>query len=246
MARSAALVDSLKRELKARGITYAQVGVHLGLSEASVKRMFSQKNFTLKRLDDICQMVDAEVSDLMDEAVQQDEFISQLSPEQEAEIAADGKLLLVAICALNHWTLPQICAAYDVPKVECIGLLARLDRLKIIRLLPHNKIRPLVTRAFSWLPDGPIQRYFNAQVQNDYFHSSFDRPGELLLLVNGMLSRASSASLITRLHRIAQEFRDLHNEDVRLPFAERSGASLLLAVRQWEPQIFLRMRRRRR
>jgi transcriptional regulator with XRE-family HTH domain len=245
MAHSSALVESLKRELKARGVTYARVARELKMSEASIKRMFSQKNFTLHRLDRICQLIDVEVTDLLRETGPTEELISQLTHEQEAQIIADKKLLLVAICALNHWTLAQILAIYDIPRTECIKLLAQLDRLKIIRLLPHNKIRPLVTRAFSWLPDGPIQRYFNAQVQKDYFHSSFDRPGELLLLVNGMLSKASGAAVISRLHRIAQEFRELHNEDVRVPFAERSAISLLLAVRRWELHAFHDLRRRR-
>lgn len=244
MAHCSALVEALKRELKARGMTYARVARELGMSEASIKRMFSQKNFTLKRLDQVCQLARVEVTDLLRKAEPEDELISQLSYEQEAQIVADKKLLLVAICALNHWTLAQIVATYDISKAECIKLLAQLDRLKIVRLLPNNRIRPLVTRAFSWLPDGPIQRHFNVQVQKDYFRSSFDRPGELLLLVNGMLSKASGATIISRLHRLAQEFRDLHNEDVRMPFPERSAISLLVAVRRWELQAFRHLRRR--
>jgi transcriptional regulator with XRE-family HTH domain len=246
MAHSSALVDALKRELKARGITYARVAKEVRMSEASIKRMFSQKNFTLARLDQICQVARLEVTDLLRQADRGEDLLSQLTYEQETHIAADTRLLLVAICALNHWTLAQILATYEISKAECIKLLAQLDRLGIIRLLPNNKIRPLVTRAFSWLPDGPIQRYFNSQVQENFFRSSFDRPGELLLLVNGMLSKASAASMISRLHHVAQEFRDLHNEDVRLPFGERSAMSLLVAVRRWELKAFHDLRRRRK
>lgn len=56
MARTAALVDRLKRELRGRNITYAAVAKGLGMSEASVKRMFSRKEFTLSRLDAICEL----------------------------------------------------------------------------------------------------------------------------------------------------------------------------------------------
>jgi len=45
------LVETLKRVLKGRGITYAQVAERLRLSEASVKRMFSRRDFTLQRLE---------------------------------------------------------------------------------------------------------------------------------------------------------------------------------------------------
>lgn len=41
MAQSAALIVVLKRELKARGVRYADLAKRLKLSEASVKRMFA-------------------------------------------------------------------------------------------------------------------------------------------------------------------------------------------------------------
>lgn len=246
MAGSAALVDVLKRELKARGITYARAARELGMSEASVKRMFSRKNFTLKRLDAICRVAHIEFSELTRTLNQEETQISQLTPEQEKEIVANKKLFLVAVCALNHVTFEQIVNAYDIPKAECIQLLTRLDRLKFIELQPNNRIRLLVLRTFSWLPDGPIQRFFNQQAHNEYFGSRFDRPEEFMVVVNGMLSKSSSAAIVTRLKRIAREFSELHNEDVRLPLAERSAMSLLVAIRHWELQAFAEMRRRKK
>ena len=246
MAGSAALVDVLKRELKARGITYARAARELGMSEASVKRMFSRKNFTLKRLDAICRVAHLEFSELTRTLNQEETQISQLTPEQEKEIVANKKLFLVAVCALNHVTFEQIVNAYDIPRAECIQLLMRLDRLKFIELQPNNRIRLLVSRTFSWLPDGPIQRFFNQQAHNEYFRSRFDRPEEFMVVVNGMLSKSSSAAVVTRLKRIAREFSELHNEDMRLPLAERSAMSLLVAIRHWELQAFAEMRRRKK
>ncbi|MGH8635443.1 MAG: helix-turn-helix domain-containing protein, partial [Burkholderiales bacterium] len=129
MATSAGLVDVLKRELRTRGITYAQVARKLGLSEASVKRMFSRKDFSLKRLDQVCQLTSSEFSDLARALYQEESLISQLTPEQEKEIVSDRKLFLVAVCVLNHVGFDQITSLYDVSKAECIQLLARLDRL---------------------------------------------------------------------------------------------------------------------
>lgn len=246
MAGSAALIEVLKRELKARGMTYARVARELGMSEASVKRMFSQKNFTLKRLDAVCRVAHIEFSELTRTLNQEDTQISQLTHEQEKEIVTNKKLFLVAVCALNHVTFEQLVNVYDIPKVECIQLLMRLDRLKFIELQPNNRIRLLVSRSFSWLPDGPIQRFFNQQAHNEYFRSRFDRPEEFMVVVNGMLSKSSSADIVTRLKRIAREFSEVHNEDVRLPLAERSAMSLLVAIRHWELQAFAEMRRRRK
>jgi AraC-like DNA-binding protein len=244
MARSAALVDTLKRELRSRGVTYAAVARHLGMSEASVKRMFARKEFTLSRLDRVCELAAMEFSELARLTVPQDAVISQLSQEQEKELAENPKLMLVALCTLNHWSFDDIVAAYDLPAPECVKLLARLDRLKFVELLPNNRIRLLVSDAFAWIPDGPIQRLFKAQFQEDFFRSSFDRDNQLLLLANGALSKASIAALLARLRKTAAEFSGMRGDDAGLPFARRTPITLLLAARPWSPEFLRKYRRR--
>jgi DNA-binding Xre family transcriptional regulator len=243
MARTAALIETLKRELRARGITYAALAKHLGMSEVSVKRMFSQKEFTLSRLDRICEFAGIEFSDLTRSLGNQDAVVSQLSFEQETEFVQDHRLMLVALCTLNHWTLEQMVAVYELAPAECIRLLARLDRLKFIELLPNNGIRLLVSRAFSWIPDGPIQRFFKEQVQADFFRSRFAQESELLLLANGSLSKASLSGLLARLRKIAAEFSGMRTDDAGLPSALRTPITLLLAVRPWEPDVLRKYRR---
>jgi len=238
------LVDALKRMLKGRGITYAGVATGLGMSEASVKRMFSRRDFTLQRLEEICRVASIEFSELAQEVIGSESAITHLTVEQEEEIVSDPKLMLIAFCAVGHWTLQQIIDTYDISRTECVRYLARLDRRKIIELQPGDRIRPLISRTFSWLPDGPIQRFFRARVESDYLSSRFDRPGEMFLFVSGMLSRGSTAELIARMRRVAGEFADLHGVDRSLPLSERHGTSLLLAIRPWEPRVFHAIRRK--
>jgi hypothetical protein len=119
-----------------------------------------------------------------------------------------------------------------------IRLLARLDKLGLIDLLPNNRVRLRVARNFSWLPGGPIQQYFRAQLQNDFFRSRFDQSGEKMIFVTGMLSRTSNAVIQNHLRRLGAEFSDLHHQDLDLPFSERFGTSLILAVRPWTPESF--------
>lgn len=244
MAGSAALVEVLKRELKARGITYARVARGLNMSEASVKRMFSRRDFTLSRVDTICRIAGMEFSELTRALDREEAQISQLTHEQEKEIIANKKLFLVAVCVLNHVTFEQMVNAFDLTRPECIQLLSRLDRLKFLELQTGNRIKLLVSRTFSWRPDGPIQRFFNEQAHNEYFRSRFDRAGEFMLVVNGMLTESSSVSMVEKLQRIAREFSALHKEDVGAPLAKRSPMSLLVAIRHWELQAFADMRRK--
>jgi transcriptional regulator with XRE-family HTH domain len=245
MQQTEAIVEALKRALKARGITYAQAAQALGLSEPSVKRLFATGSFTLERLEQICELARTSIGELARAAEVGKDEVSQLTPEQERAIMADPKLLLVALCALNRLGLEQIVQAYAISKAECIALLVKLDRIKFLELLPNNRIKLRVTRAFSWLPNGPIQQYFKARAQREYFASNFDRAGEVMLLVNAMLSKASSEQIIARLRRIANEFAEMHHADAHLPLGERRPASLIVAIRPWELEEMRALRRKK-
>jgi hypothetical protein len=206
--------------------------------------MFSRHDFTLSRLDEICRCAKIDFSELARALAREETLLSQLTEEQEKEIVADKKLFLAAVCALNHVTFDQIVEKYDVTPAECVRLLTRLDRLKFIELQPGNRMRLLVSRTFAWLPDGPIQRFFNEQAHNEFFRSRFNRADEFMLVVNGMLSKGSSGKVVEQLKRIAREFSEAHNDDMRLPLEQRSAMSLLVAFRHWELEAFAELRRR--
>lgn len=244
MSKAANLVDALKRELKARGITYAQLAQKIQMSEASVKRMFAQKNFTLARLDEILQACDIEFSELAQADVESaSTLISQLSLQQEKEIINDPKLLVVAVSALNQVSLEAMLASYQMTEVEIIKHLLRLDKIGFLQLLPNNRVKLLVSRTFRWLPNGPIQTYFLSLAENDFLASHFDGEGEWMQLVNVMLSRTSILQLQHRLKQLAKEVAQMHQLDANLRFEEKSAVSCLLAARPWMPASFRQLLR---
>lgn len=243
MSQIAGLLKTLKRELKARGITYADVAAELGLSESSVKRLFSESRLSLDRLEALCQIVGLEISDLVQVMMSERKRIDRLTQEQEREIAADPELLLVAICVLNAWTYEEILATYTLTEHQCIRLLARLDRLRLIDLQPLNRFRLTVASDFQWIPDGPIQQFFSKEVQPGFMQSSFTGPGEKLEFRSGMLSRAANAEMLKKIDRLVADFNELHAQDSALPLADRFGSSLMVAFRPWEFGYFRDMRR---
>src|SRR5256712_12674387 len=245
MSASAALIDTLKRELKAQGATYGGVARALGMSEASVKRMFSRKDFTLKRLDQVLDFAGLELAELTRSLERRDRLVSRLTPQAEKAIVADKRLVLGALRVLRQWPVEKILRTYSMSEAECIRHLVRLDRMGIIRLLPGNRDRPLLSRTFSWIPEGPFQEFFKAQAQNEYFRRRFDGPDEMMLLVTGRLSKSSREAMLVRLRRVANEFADLHSDDTRRPFDESTAMHMLVAIRPWELAKFAEMQRRK-
>uniref|UniRef100_UPI0025CE03F9 helix-turn-helix domain-containing protein n=6 Tax=Thiolapillus sp. TaxID=2017437 RepID=UPI0025CE03F9 len=239
LSQTAQLIGALKRALKTQGKTYSDIARYLSLSEASVKRMFSKRHFSLRRLDQVCQMLGLEISDLVQMMNEQHaRSLSELSLEQEREIVADVELLLIAVCVLNRWRFEQITAYFSMDHTRCYRLLNRLDRLKMIELLPGNRIKLLVAPNFKWRENGPIQQFFLQKLQSDFFASRFDQEHESLIVVNGMLADSSIAVFRRKLEQLAREFDALSDGDAELPFADRNGTTVILAMRQWRYGLF--------
>jgi len=243
MAQSRALIDTLKRALKSHGLTYLQVARQLDLSEASVKRMFSRHSFTLARLEAICQLMDMEITDLLRLYEEGQRRISRLTLEQEKQLVADPKLLLAAVCVRDNFSFEDITRRFDISRAECFSQLVHLDRLGLIALLPNNRIKLLVAPDFRWLPDGPIERFFEKRVQSEFLSSRFGSEGELRLYLDGSLSPGSCELLQRKMKSLAREFTELHHEDMALPLNERRHFGLLLAIRPWEMSMFASLKR---
>ncbi len=246
MSQIVAVVDALKRALKAKKLTYAHVARELAISEASVKRMFASGRFTLSRFEQVCQFAGLGLTELAREVDSEKNYIAHMTLEQEREVVANPRLFLVAVCALNHLTLDQVVETYEISRADCIQLLLKLDRIKFLELMPNNRIKLKVSPDFSWLPNGPILQYFMTRAHHEYFRSKFDGPGEIIMVVNAMLSAASSAQFAMKLRKLAKDFSELHQDDKHLAIGDRRPASVVLALRPWELDDFNRLRRRRK
>ena len=237
------VLDVLRAELRATGITYKGLAERIGVSESSVKRMFGQKDMALSRLAQICQVTGIAMEDVLRRAADARPQADALTLPQETSLVANPRLLLMAICCLGHWSLEQVIETYRLTEAESITLLAELDRLGLIELKPLNRYSLRVSNAFRWLPDGPVQRFFREHVVADYFAGGFNRPGEALMCLPARLSSASAQELGQKIAQLAGELARLHRNDRRLPLQERDGYTLLLGFRSWEFAAFTALRR---
>ncbi len=237
------LFSSLKNQLRKNRVTYLDVANALHLSEASVKRMFSHKNMSLSRFDQVLKLINMDFTDLVKVAEEQIPYISRLTESQERELVSDTQLLLVAIAIRNQLSIEEIVIRYDVELSHCRALLQKLQALGLIEIKQNDLVKLRISRQFQWIPNGPIEQFFRTNTLAEFFDSAFDKTEENLAVAHGMLSKKSNERIRELSDRLITEFYSLYEQDVKRPNSERVGTTLIAAVRPLELSVFKKMRR---
>lgn len=243
MKQTESIVATLKKLLRSHKITYAQIASELGLSESSIKRQFSSQRLSLENLERIAEMAGFSLAELTAMASSKLAPITVLTEEQEKVLIADGKLILVTYLVLNGWAIERIISRFQISEAEVIKRLIQLDRLGMIELLPGNRIRRLVARNFSWRKHGPVDKWFQHEVQQDFFETRFAAENEQMHFVGGLLSASSLRRLQQRIDKLTAELDDLIEQDADLPIEDKQSVGAVFASRPWEVPLFRAMKR---
>lgn len=235
--------NTLKQLLKQNKVTYAKIASQLSMSEANIKRIFASNSFSLERLEQICDIINLSLSDLFSLSDKQQQQLTELTLEQEQELIENPKLFLVAVCVRDYWRIEEIIEQYQIDIHECIQLMAKLDRIKLIQLLPNNNYKLLIAQDFRWIKNGPLERFMEKEVLNRFMASSFDGDDCFRFYLRGRYSQSSIEIIQRKLNQITKEAAELNIEDSDLPLALRKHMGMLFAMRPWEPSLFEQFRR---
>ena len=243
MSQISQITEILKKLLRNSKITYKQLAKELNLSEANIKRIFAKDSFTLNRLEQICHVLEIELTDLFLLADKQKQQLQQLTQEQEQELIDNPKLLLLAVCVRDGWSFDDIISEYSIEKFEAIQLFAKLDRLKLLQLLPNNHYKLLIAQDFRWINNGPLEKFMEKEVMTQFMNSKFNQEDSFRFYLRGRYSTASIAQINRKLNQLTKEAAIMNQEDSSLPIDNRKHMGLLVAMRPWEPSLFENMKR---
>ena len=244
MALKSRLVEALKACLRARGLTYAALAAKLGVSEATVKRMFSRGSFTLKRIEQILEAIELDLQELARLARDGSPAPAELSHDQEQGLARDERLFSVFWLIQNEWSFAEMLDAFAISRAELTSAYARLERLRLIRWGPGERARLTVRRDFRWRDGGPVKKTYGARVMSEFLAARFKQPLEFLRFESRAMSPESAALLKRRLERVVLEFNELAEVDCAAAGGKRVGVALLAACRPWEFSVVNALKRR--
>ena len=230
------LVQTLKKELKKREVTYQGLAERLGLSEANVKRFFSEQNFSLKRLDEICAAIGIDLSHLLRAAENANSDEEKQFPESiEEELADDPDLLLTFYGLVLGSSAATTRRKLGVDKAGLHRITRRLESLGLLEVLPNETFRLHYAKSTRWRADGPLVKRYGLAIREEFFATDFNGAQEHQDFLTGALSPESSLILKRKLTEVFRQFEQLSKSDARLPEDQTEIFWLYSGIRPWAP-----------
>ncbi len=245
MSAAVSIVQAIRSALRQRRMTYRELAAAIGVSEPTVKRDLGRGDFSLARLDRICDALGLSLADLAQNQATDIALLTQLSERQERALVRDPRLLVVTYLVVNDWKWNEVTSTFQLDDNALVSVLLRLDQLGIVDYRPPRRIRKLTARNFAWRKDGPVHEFFLSRVAPEFLRSNFDAPNDELRFIGGLLSATSQMQMKAAIGRLVQEFDESAHRDARLGLEAKNGCSVLVAMRQWEFSEFTRLRRKR-
>lgn len=159
----AVYLQGIKKALKARGTTYAELGAHLKMTESGVKKMLNAKDISFRRVLQICEALQVLPGQLFSLSEKTSIPVLHLTDKQQEALMKERSLLAV------YWRL-----TIEKKEVEDIGRLQKmspaelkkvLQRLVSLDLIDHKRNRYLAkhTGKFRWPDDTKLARMLNQE-----------------------------------------------------------------------------------
>jgi len=231
------IVETLKKVLKARGMTYAELARKLHLSTPTVKRLFSEHSFTLERLEQVLRVLEMDFYEVAKLSRGANGAIGELTHEQEAALAKDARLFSIFWLITNEWRFDEIAAEFRLSAAQLTTCYARLDRLGLIDWRPGNLARLKAPTHYVWRRGGPLRKAYGLRVITEFMRARFDSPVDAFHFEALELTNESAVVVKRRLERVAAEINELVEADAAAPAKRRIALGVLLAARPWSISI---------
>lgn len=200
-------IHSLKRILKERKITYRQLGEGIGLTESGVKKIFSAKDGSFQRLVEICRFIGVSLVEIIDDG---DIKSVSYSTQQQTSFLNEPELFFL------YWCLVYERRSFDTAKKflklsdkRAFQLARKLDSLKLIKLLPQNKIQVPSIKAIRWKNDGEFTKQIYKSWAQSLVHSVAKPNGaenEFFLLRYLQMRKSTYKEFMAALETLEGEF----------------------------------------
>ena len=176
----ATMVKALKQMCRMRGLRYREIASLLDVTERTVKRWFAGSGLTLQIVEDLCNVLGITFMDLCDFAKEDlDTRPNMLAREQARQLFTDLQLGMVFVLLSRGWLPHEIQRECHMSDTLIVEHLTKLDKLKLIELLPGNRIRRLYSSNIRWDVSSEAGKAFQRGLGNLFSTMNFAAPSAM-------------------------------------------------------------------
>lgn len=202
-------LNTLKKALRSRGITYADLAKSLKMTESGVKKMLNAKDISFQRILKICKVIDVLPSQIFSISERSSVPTYHLSEKQQDALVKDRRLLAV------YWLL-----TIERKSVEDMGLQLkapvqdiriRLQKLVSLDLVNQKKSEffPKHHRKFRWPDNSKLARILNQEWSQQTLKKALNLKEGTLGMHRFAALKLSNESYSQLLNKFAEIFNEI-------------------------------------
>lgn len=201
---------TLKAKLKARKVSYGELASRLGMSEANVKRIFSEESCSLSRLAQICDAIQLSLGELMRSAENVEPESFTLTKEAEGFFAENLDYFLFFRQLENENSLKLIQEKNELSPKEINRYLKKLEELGLIERHPGDRVKLKFNGYLQLSKDSRLmKKYFQRWVPHFFEKVMTPHEQHFAKIFSTGLSEKNRKALVRDLEEISRKYQEL-------------------------------------
>ena len=152
--------QKIKKSLQEQGLTYGDLAKRVRMSESGIKKLFSAKDISLERLNQICLALGLSPHEVLDPN-SGDQPVGTIELGEKAQaffLKNQDCFQFYFLLYTEPKTFPEILSDYKLSKPKAYRYLKELEKLKLLRWLPGDQIDLGKTGISLFKYEGPFLR----------------------------------------------------------------------------------------
>lgn len=237
MGQSAQIFQGIKILLKEKNLHYQDLAPALGISLSQVKRMFSQEEMALTRLDKLCQFLDTDLKEILKRARSEDKKKRTLTLEQEKALAKNPMLLSYFYLLLSGRRPNKIREHYKVSKPQHELALLSLEKWGLITVGKRGKISMCCPQDVRWLKSGPLESTYRKVAREEFWNSNFTGQFSSVDYFYSRLGPSALKLIEEKMQKLRLEIEELSENSQEIIAGNNEDMFFVFAYRPWRPHL---------
>lgn len=200
---------ALKKQLKARKVSYAELGKRMKMSEANVKRIFSEESCSLARLGQICDVIQISFSDLVRASTELEPEFFVLEKSTEAFFADNLDYFLFFRQMEHGKSLKEMQDHHGLSLKELNRYAKKIEELGLIERMPGDKVR-IVPKGYLQLGKESrlLKEYFRRWVPHFFERVMVPGPQHFMKVFSTGLTERNRKELVKDLEAVMVKYQE--------------------------------------